>query len=103
MWYGPTTLVLLGWPLGAAAVFKQVGIWLPKSVVIAKEGMGPSQGLISAAWEITNIDNLEEMERSKMAFDNVREMVDLVLSMQWDGWSIERTFDCANLYSMRMV
>jgi len=47
--------------------------------------MGPSQGLISAAWEITNIDNLEEMERSKMAFDNAREMVDLVLSMQWDG------------------
>lgn len=26
MWYGPTTVVLLGWPLGAAAVFKQVGI-----------------------------------------------------------------------------
>ena len=47
--------------------------------------MVPSQGLISAAWEITNIDNLEEMERSKMASDNAREMVDLVLSMQWDG------------------
>ena len=47
--------------------------------------MGPSQGLISAAWEITNIDNLEGMERPKMASGNAREMVDLVLSMQWDG------------------
>jgi len=47
--------------------------------------MGPSQGLISAAWEITNIDNLEEMGRPKTASDNAREMVDLVLSMQWDG------------------
>lgn len=47
--------------------------------------MGPSQGLISDAWEITNIDNLEEMERSKMASDDAREMVDLVLSMLWDG------------------
>ena len=47
--------------------------------------MGPSQSLTSAAWEITNIDNLEEIERSRMASDNAREMVDLVLSMQWDG------------------
>jgi hypothetical protein len=37
------------------------------------------------AWEITNIDNLEEIERSKMAFDNAREMIDLVPNMQWDG------------------
>jgi len=34
------------------------------------------------AWEITNIDNLEEMERSKMT---AREMIDLVPNMQWDG------------------
>ena len=47
--------------------------------------MRPSQSLISAAREITNIDNLEKIERSRMASDNAREMVDLVLSMQWDG------------------
>lgn len=56
-----------------------------KTLVIAVDGMGPSRGIISGAWEVTNMDNLDEIERSKTASDDAREIMDVILGMEFDG------------------
>jgi hypothetical protein len=74
--------LLLGWPFMASSVLKSSGIWLFKPLLILVDGLGPSQGNISNAWENTSLDK-EKMEQNYQQSDDAREMVDKVLELAW--------------------
>jgi hypothetical protein len=47
--------------------------------------MGPSQGLTSNAWEVTSMPDVATMNRSQTAAADAREVMDMLLSMEFDG------------------
>lgn len=45
--------------------------------------------MISSAWEVTNVDNLREMqeerERGQAMSADAREVVNMIMGMDWEG------------------
>ena len=74
--------LLLGWPLMASTVLKSNWMGLFKPLVILVDGLGPSQGNISNAWENTSLDK-EKLEQNYQESEDAREMIERVLELAW--------------------
>ena len=48
--------------------------------------MGRSDAVRSNAWEITNVENLAEIEKARMKeqAEDAREVVEVLMGMEWD-------------------